>query len=118
MAAKKADGMPEWVIDGIRGTRFGKPRRQRKTGYILKFNGRDSIDVQLYEPVEDGRHIVMMGLAGNVNAGDLDRDTVYDFTFDMEKAVLGAEVAGFLQERGIGTGDVYRFTLNGAEPAE
>jgi len=59
--AKKKDEIPDWVSDEIQNTKFEKAAELKKTGYILEFYDTDNkIDVQLYDPVEDGRHIVTL----------------------------------------------------------
>ena len=58
---KKKDELSDWVSDEIQNTKFEKPEELKKSGYILEFQQTyNKIDVQLYEPVEDGRHIVTM----------------------------------------------------------
>jgi len=40
-----------------------------RTGYILEIYDKDAkIDAQLYEPVEDGRHIVTMNLSKDIKS--------------------------------------------------
>jgi len=59
--AKKKDDIPDWVSDEIQNAKFEKPKEMKKSGYILEFYDADNkIDVQMYDPVEDGRHIVTM----------------------------------------------------------
>ena len=63
MVKKKEDEIPDWVSDEIQNAKFEKPKEMKKSGYILEFyNADNKIDVQLYDPVEDGRHIVTMDL--------------------------------------------------------
>ena len=61
---KKKDEIPGWVSDEIQNAKFKKPEELKKTGYVLELYEDDNkIDTQLYDPVEDGRHIVTMDLA-------------------------------------------------------
>ena len=64
---KKKEDIPEWVSDEIQNAKFEKPVSQTGTGYILEIYESDGkIDTQLYEAVEDGRHIVTMDLPKKV----------------------------------------------------
>jgi len=115
--AKKKGEIPDWVSDEIQNAEFGKPETETRTGYILDVYESDSkMDVQLYEPVEDGRHIVTVDLAENVKVGDLQRGVVYAFTFDQMKAPLSDRVAEYLQkEKEIDMRAIYQFELKGLE---
>ena len=66
---KKKDELPDWVMDDIRNAKFAKPESLTRTGYILEVYEEDKkIDVQLYESVEDGRHIVTLDLPKNISS--------------------------------------------------
>lgn len=53
--------LPKWAQDEIKNAKFGKPKSQARTGYILEIYDKDmKIDVQLYEEVEDGRRIITL----------------------------------------------------------
>ena len=112
---KKKDEIPEWVSEDIKNAKFGSPAGQKQTGYILELYGADNkMDVQLYEPVEDGRHIVTMDLLEG--AGDLERGVVYEFVFDQYKAPLSSKVSEYLkEEKEIDMTAIYRFELRSVE---
>ena len=114
---KKKEDIPSWVTDEIKNAKFGKPKSEKKTGYILEIYDKDGkIDAQLYEPVEDGRHIVTLDLPKSVKAGDLERGVVYEFTFDSLKAPLSKKVVDFLQkEKEIEMDAIYQFNLKNLE---
>ena len=64
---KKQDAIPAWVSDEIKNAKFGKPKLVENSGYILEIYDKDNkIDAQLYEPIEDGRHIVTLDLPNNI----------------------------------------------------
>ena len=115
--AKKKEDIPQWVTDEIQGAKFEKPISLKQTGYILEIYEDDKkIDAQLYEPVEDGRHIVTMDLPKNIKVGDLERGVVYEFTFDSMKAPLSKKVVEFLQkEKEIEMSAIYQFELKSLE---
>ncbi len=85
---KNKEDVPEWVSAEIQNTKFEKPVSQTDAGHILEIYERDGkIDAQLYEPVEDGRHIVTMDLPKKVKPADLERGVVYEFTCNSMKAL-------------------------------
>ncbi|MBA4453583.1 MAG: hypothetical protein H2B05_01385, partial [Nitrosopumilaceae archaeon] len=108
---KKKDEIPEWVSDEIQNAKFKKPEELKRTGYILEIYDADNkIDTQLYDPVEDGRHIVTMDLPKKIKASDLERGVVYEFTFDQHKAPLSKKVTEYLQkEKEIEMAAIYQF---------
>ncbi len=114
---KKKDDIPEWVTDEIQNAKFQKPVEMKKTGYILELYDADNkIDTQLYDPVEDGRHIVTMDLPKKIKMGDLEKGVVYEFTFDQHKAPLSKKVSEYLEkEKEIDMNAIYQFELKSLE---
>ena len=95
---KKEDEIPEWVTDEIQNAKFKKPEELKKSGYILEFYYEDNkIDVQLYDAVEDGRHIVTMDVPKSIKIDDLLKGEVYEFVFDQHKAPLSKKVSEYLE---------------------
>ena len=115
--AKKKDEIPDWVSDEIQNAKFKKPEELKRTGYILEFYEEDNkIDSQLYDPVEDGRHIVTMDLPKTIKMNDLEKGVVYEFTFDQHKAPLSKKVSEYLQkEKEIDMNAIYQFELKSLE---
>ncbi len=114
---KKKEDMPKWVSDEIQSTKFEKPVSITSGGYILEiYNDDEKIDAQLYEPVEDGRHIVVMDLPKNIKSVELKKGAVYQFTFDSNKAPLNKKVIEYLQkEKEIEMSAIYQFKLKNLE---
>ena len=114
---KKKDDIPDWVSDEIQNAKFDKPEELKRTGYILEIYEEDAkIDAQLYDPVEDGRHIVTMDLPKKIKNSDLERGVVYEFTFDQHKAPLSKKVSEYLQkEKEIDMAAIYQFELKSME---
>lgn len=117
MVKKKEDEIPDWVTDEIQNAKFEKPEEIKKTGYILEFYYQDNkIDAQLYDPVEDGRHIVTMDVAKKIKLDDLVKGEVYEFVFDQHKAPLSKKVSEFLEkEKEIEMNAIYQFELKSLE---
>ena len=117
MVKKKEDEIPEWVTNEIQNAKFKKPEELKKQGYILEFYYEDNkIDVQLYDAVEDGRHIVTMDVAKDIKIDDLLKGEVYEFVFDQHKAPLSKKVSEFLEkEKEIDMKAIYQFNLKSLE---
>ncbi len=117
MVKKKEDEIPDWVTDEIQNAKFKKPEELKKSGYILEFYDADNkIDVQLYDPVEDGRHIVTMDLPKKTKTKDLEKGSVYEFIFDQHKAPISKKVSEYLEkEKEIEMNAIYQFELKSLE---
>lgn len=117
MVKKREDQIPDWVSDEIQNAKFKKPEEMKKSGYILEFYYEDNkIDAQLYEPVEDGRHIVTMDVAKKIKLDDLLKGEVYEFVFDQHKAPLSKKVSEYLEkEKEIDMNAIYQFELKSLE---
>jgi len=114
---KKKEDILEWVSAEIQNAKFEKPISQTNTGYVLEIYESDGkIDAQLYEPVDDGRHIVTMDLPKKVKPADLERGVVYEFTFNSMKAPLSKKVVEYLKkEKEIEMNAIYQFELESLE---
>jgi len=114
---KKKDDIPDWVSDEIQNAKFKKPEEIKKSGYILEFYYEDNkIDVQLYDAVEDGRHIVTMDVPKKIKIDELLKGEVYEFVFDQHKAPLSKKVSEFLEkEKEIEMKAIYQFDLKSLE---
>ncbi|MEE9511476.1 MAG: hypothetical protein V3V58_01430 [Nitrosopumilaceae archaeon] len=118
--AKKKEDIPQWVSDEIKNAKFGKPKSETKTGYLLEIYEQDGkADAQLYDPIEDGRHIVTLDLPKSIKTNELERGLVYEFTFDALKAPLSKKVTEFLKkEKEIDMSAIYQFNLKKLEPID
>ena len=117
LLVKKKEEIPDWVSDEIQNAKFKKPEKMKTSGYVLEIYDADNkIDAQLYDPVEDGRHIVTMDLPKKIKLSDLEKGVVYEFTFDQHKAPLSKKVTEFLQkEKEIEMAAIYQFELKSLE---
>ena len=117
MVKKKEDEIPEWVTDEIQNAKFKKPEELKGSGYILEFYYEDNkVDVQLYDAVEDGRHIVTMDVVKDIKMDDLLKGEVYEFVFDQHKAPINKKVSEFLEkEKEIEMKAIYQFELKSLE---
>ncbi|MGI0057901.1 MAG: hypothetical protein ACREAK_11100 [Nitrosarchaeum sp.] len=113
----KNDDIPDWVSDEIQNAKFEKSEELKRAGYILEIYDSDNkIDTQLYDAVEDGRHIITLDLPKKIKTSDLEKGLVYEFTFDQHKAPLSKNVIEYLQkEKEIDMTAIYQFELKGIE---
>lgn len=117
MAKKKKDDMPSWVVDEIQNARFGKPKRESRTGYILEiFESDNKLDIQLYEPMDDGRHIITVDLSKEIRISELERGVVHLFKLEQSKAPLSKRAVEYLRaEKEIEMDAIYQFKLDSLE---
>ena len=115
--SSKEDDIPVWVTNEIQNAKFEKPEELKRTGYILEIYDSDNkIDVQLYDPVEDGRHIVTLDLSKKIKISDLEKGVVCEFIFDQHKAPLSKKTVEYLQkEKEIDMNAIYQFELKEME---
>lgn len=94
-------GLPKWAEDEIKSAQFGKPEVMTRTGYILEIYEKDSrLDIQVYEPMPDGRVIVEgIGLPKTVKINDLMKGFVYEFKIDVYTASLSDKVVELLKTK-------------------
>ena len=108
---KKKEDVPEWVSNEIWKTCFYDKIRL----WFRNLRRRWKIDVQLYEPGKDGRHIVTMDLPKKIKSADLKKRAVCEFTFDSLKASLSKKNCRILEEKEIEKNVIYQFELKNLE---
>ena len=113
-----SDELPDWVVGEIQTVKFRKRTKALNgTGYVLELYAADGkADIQLDEPVEDGRHIITADLTDGVGADALERGPLYRFALRQHKAPLSKKTAEYLRaERGVEMSAIYRFDLDAAD---
>jgi len=113
----KKDDIPKWVTEEIQSAKFGKPEEITRAGYILEIYDPDNkADVQVYDPVEDGRHIITLDIPKKFKMSDLLKGVIYEFKFDQLKAPLSQKVVDYLlKEKEIEMSAIYQFELKNIE---
>ena len=116
--AKKSEaqeeGLPKWVEDEIKSARFGKPEVMTRTGYILEIYDKDfRLDIQVYEPMPDGRVIVEgISLPKSVKLNDLMKGFVYEFKVSVYTAPLSDKVVELLKTKfGLDMKAIFNFEI-------
>ncbi len=116
--AKKSEtqeeGLPKWAEDEIKSAKFGEPEVTTRTGYILEIYDKDlRLDIQVYEPMPDGRAIVEgISLPKSAKVNDFMKGFVYEFKISVYTAPLSDKVAELLKTRyGIDMKAIYNFEI-------
>ncbi len=109
------EGLPKWAEDEIKSAQFGKPETIARTGYILDiYEGDFKIDIQVYEPMPDGRSIVEgLDVPKTMKISDFMKGFVYEFKVKVFTAPLGAKVVELLKTKfALDMKAIYRFELH------
>ena len=108
------EGLPKWAEDEIKSAQFGKPETIARTGYILDIYEKDfKIDIQVYEPMPDGRSIVEgLDVPKTMKISDFMKGFVYEFKVKVFTAPLSPKVVELLKTKfGLDMKAIYRFEL-------
>jgi hypothetical protein len=108
------EGLPKWAEDEIKSAQFGKPETIARTGYILDIYEKEfKIDIQVYEPMPDGRSIVEgLDVPKTMKISDFMKGFVYEFKVNVFTAPLGAKVVELLKTKfNLDMKAIYRFEL-------
>ena len=108
------ESLPKWAEEEIKSAQFGKPETIARTGYILDiYGGEFKVDIQVYEPVPDGRTIVEgLDVPKSMKISDFMKGFVYDFKVRVFTAPLSDKVVDLLKTKfGLDMKAIYRFEL-------
>lgn len=109
------EGLPRWAEDEIKSAQFGKPETIARTGYILDiYESEFKVDIQVYEPMPDGRSIVEgLDVPKSMKISDFMKGFVYEFKINAFTAPLGAKVVELLKNKfALDMKAIYRFELH------
>jgi hypothetical protein len=113
--ASEADqGLPKWAEDEIKSVKFGSPELIVRTGYILDIYENDfKIDVQVYEPMPDGRTIIEgLDVLKSMKITEFMKGFVYEFKINMFTGLLSEKLIELLMTKfALDMKAVYRFEL-------
>src|ERR687886_2130465 len=112
--SSQEEGLPKWAEDEIRSAQFGQPEVITRTGYILDiYESEYKVDIQVYEPMPDGRTIVEgLDVPRSMNMSNFMKGFVYEFQIKVFMAPLSAKVVELLTTRfRLDMKAIYRFEL-------
>lgn len=112
--SQEEQGLPKWAEDEIKSVQFGKPEVITRTGYILDIYESDfKVDMQVYEPMPDGRTIVEgLDVPKTMKISEFMKGFVYEFKVNVFKGPLSAKLVDLLKTKfNLDMKAIYRFEL-------
>src|SRR5918911_1832636 len=106
--------LPKWAEDEIKSVQFNPPEVIVRTGYILDIYESDyKIDIQVYEPMPDGRSIVEgLDVPKSMKISDFMKGFVYEFKINVFTAYLSSKLVELLKTKfALDMKAIYRFEL-------
>ena len=108
------EALPKWAEDEIKSVNFEDPQTVSRTGYILDIYEKDfKVDIQVYEPLPDGRTIVEgLDVPTNMKISEFMKGFVYEFKIKMYKGKLSSQLADLLKSKyPLEMDSIYRFEM-------
>jgi hypothetical protein len=108
------EALPKWAEDEIKSVNFEDPQTVSRTGYILDIYEKDfKVDIQVYEPLPDGRTIVEgLDVHTNMKISEFMKGFVYEFKIKMYKGKLSSRLADLLKSKyALEMDSIYRFEM-------
>tara|TARA_B100000315_G_C14149686_1_gene395138 strand:+ start:194 stop:547 length:354 start_codon:yes stop_codon:yes gene_type:complete len=94
------DKLPSWVAEEISNSKWKATDTFKGSGYFLMMNSKEkNADIQFYEPLPDGRHIVTADVPESIKVDGYERGEVYLFNLQIYKSDLSDKVKQFLEEQ-------------------
>jgi hypothetical protein len=108
------EALPKWAEDEIKSVNFEDPQTVSRTGYILDIYEKDfKVDIQVYEPLPDGRTIVEgLDVPTAMKISEFMKGFVYEFKIKMYKGKLSSKLADLLKSKyALDMDSIYRFEM-------
>ena len=108
------EALPKWAEDEIKSVNFEDPQIVSRTGYILDIYEKDfRVDIQVYEPLPDGRTIVEgLDVPTAMKISEFMKGFVYEFKIKMYKGKLSSKLADLLKSKyALDMDSIYRFEM-------
>lgn len=108
------EALPKWAEDEIKSVNFGDAQTVSRTGYILDIYEKDfKVDIQVYEPLPDGRTIVEgLDVPTTMKISEFMKGFVYEFKIKMYKGKLSSQLADLLKNKyALEMDSIYRFEM-------
>ena len=120
-----ADEFPNWLAEEISSVKMKKLETLALTGYVLSINNKEnSIDIQFYQQLPDGRYIVTLVLQSKndlkliIRAHEKTNNAQeYTFKIIVNKAALSDKAKAFLHDNySTSLDNLYSFELESFTP--
>jgi hypothetical protein len=108
------EALPKWAEDEIKSVNFEDPQPVSRTGYILDIYEKEfKVDIQVYEPLPDGRTIVEgLDVPTAMKISEFMKGFVYEFKIKMYKGKLSSKLADLLKSKyALDMDSIYRFEM-------
>ena len=108
------EALPAWAEEEIRSVPLQEQETITRTGYILDIYEKDfKIDIQLYEPVPDGRTIIEnLDVPKSIDVSSFMKGFVYEFKIRVYTGQLSAKVVELLKAKyGLDMDRIHKFEL-------
>lgn len=108
------EALPKWAEDEIKSVNFEDPQTVSRTGYILDIYEKDfKVDIQVYEPLPDGRTIVEgLDVPTTMKISEFMKGFVYEFKIKMYKGKLSSKLVDLLKSKyALEMDSLYRFEM-------
>lgn len=108
------EALPKWAEDEIKSVNFEDPQTVSRSGYILDIYEKDfKVDIQVYEPLPDGRTIVEgLDVPTAMKISEFMKGFVYEFKIKMYEGKLSSKLADLLKNKyGLDMDSIYRFEM-------
>jgi hypothetical protein len=108
------EALPKWAEDEIKSVNFEDPQTVSRTGYILdKYEKDFKVDIQVYEPLPDGRTIVEgLDVPTAMKISEFMKGFVYEFKIKMYEGKLSSKLADLLRSKyALDMDSIYRFEM-------
>jgi hypothetical protein len=111
------DEFPRWAAEEISKANLAQAGSIKQTGYILEIDEKSrKVDIQFYDQLPEGRHIVTLELDQKISPMSLKMATNYMFDVTVYKADLSQKLVKFLLENyKVKMDSVHRYVLTGLE---
>lgn len=112
--AQEDQSLPTWAEEEIKSVKFGSPEEISRTGYILDIYENDyKIDIQVYEPMPDGRTIVEgLDVPKAMKISDFMKGFVYEFKVNFFTGPLSEKLVDLLKTKfALDMKAIFRFEL-------
>jgi len=108
--------LPKWAedeINSITDSSFKQTETWEGTGYFLDIDEKNRrADVQFYEKLPVGKHIITLEIPKSMKIGDLMKGFVYGYRVKILKAPLSVKLVAFLKESlNLNMDGIYKFEL-------
>lgn len=113
-SSQEEQGLPKWAEDEIRSVQFDKPEIITRTGYVLDiYEGDFKIDIQVYEPLPDGRTIIEgLDVPRSMKISDFVKGVVYEFKVSCFTGSLSSKLVELLKTKfNLDMIAIYKFEL-------